>query len=300
MSILDAVNTLSDHHILSAPVRDVDQPDDASWVDKYIGVLDMIGVVFHMLERLGADNANPEDFKAEIGKIEEFRNTTVKDAITFTRFGPFIPVEYDRGNLLDCMLLGGQHGIRRIPIVKSPGGDLVNIITQSALVQTLSANLSRFGSVADKTLLEVGLGKQGRVITISIDQPLREAFKLIQEHDISAVPVIDGGKICGNISARDVRLIVNSSKIYKLFNMSIRAYLDVVNAGKETAAVTCSPDDTLHDVIKSLVQSRIHRVYVVNAKGEPMRVVSLRNILKKFVREPEGYFGHFFTYTYTK
>ena len=39
-------------------------------------------------------------------------------------------------------------GIRRIPVVKSPGGDLVNIITQSALVQTLSANLSRFEASA--------------------------------------------------------------------------------------------------------------------------------------------------------
>lgn len=31
-----------------------------------------------------------------------------------------------------------------MPVVQVPGGDLVNIITQSALVQTLSANLPRF------------------------------------------------------------------------------------------------------------------------------------------------------------
>ena len=54
----------------------------------------------------------------------------------------------------------------------------------------------------------------------------------------------------------------------------------------------------MQDVITSLVQSRIHRIYVVDSHDRPLRVVSLRNILKKFVKEPEGYFGRFFTYNY--
>lgn len=82
MSILDAVNMLSDNHILSAPVRDVDMPDDAAWTEKYIGILDMIGVVFHMLDVLEKKAAAGEDFKAEIDRVKEFRETTVKDAIS--------------------------------------------------------------------------------------------------------------------------------------------------------------------------------------------------------------------------
>eukprot|EP00045_Choanoeca_perplexa_P006181 m.52412 g.52412 ORF g.52412 m.52412 type:complete len:467 (+) comp13501_c0_seq1:65-1465(+) len=296
MSILDAVNMLSDNHILSAPVRDVDMPDDAAWTDKYIGILDMIGVVFHMLDILELQVDTSDDFKAEIEKVKAFRETTVKDAITFARFGPFVPVDFENGNLLDCMLLGGHHGIRRVPVVQVPGGDLVNIITQSALVQTLSANLPRFSGVASKTMRELGFGDAGYLITINVNHPLKEAFQLIRDNNISAVPVVeDDGTICGNISARDVRLIVSSSKIYKLFGMSIRAYLDVVNAGRENKAVVCSPDDTLEDVITSLVQSRIHRIYVVDAQNRPLRVVSLRNVLKKFVKEPEGYFGRYFS-----
>jgi hypothetical protein len=36
-SVADAVMTLSRHNILSAPVRNVDAPEDASWIDRYLG-----------------------------------------------------------------------------------------------------------------------------------------------------------------------------------------------------------------------------------------------------------------------
>jgi CBS domain-containing protein len=49
------------------------------------------------------------------------------------------------------------------------------------------------------------------------------------------------------------------------------------------------------DVISTMVDARIHRVYVVDAAQRPLRVISLRNVLRKFVKEPEGYFGHYFS-----
>ena len=100
--------------------------------------------------------------------------------------------------------------------------------------------------------------------------------------------------LCREESARDVRLIVQSTKIYKLLNMPLRVYLEVVSEGAENSAITCSPDDTLEEIIRRMVASRIHRIYVVDEKNHPIRVISLRNVLRKFVKEPNGYFGHFF------
>lgn len=294
-SLLDAVKILSDNRILSAPVRDVRQADDAPWHEKYLGMVDMVSVVLHMLNVLEPAGMDPADFQKEIEACEAFRTTTVADAVEHSALGPFVPVEYDRGTLLDCMLLCGQHAIRRVPIVKTPGGDLANIITQSALIQTLAANLDRFQSVARKTLRELGMGTPARVWKVTKDQPLKRAFLMIRDYNISAVPIVDEhGAIRGNVSARDVRLIVQSSKIYKLLNMPLRVYLDVVSEGVENSAITCSPDDTLEEIIRRMVASRIHRIYVVDEKNRPIRVISLRNVLRKFVKEPNGYFGHFF------
>ena len=215
----------------------------------------------------------------------------------FSRIGAFVPVDVDSGTLLGAMLLCGNHAIRRVPVVKT-GGDIVNIITQSALVQTLSANLPRFQAVGRQTLLQLGLGVPALVHCVTTDDKLRSAFHLIKQFDVSAVPIVDAStsKIRGNISARDVRLVATSSKVYKLLNMPISVYLDVVSDGAENSAITCSPDDTLEEVITRMVRSRIHRIYVVDSQQHVIRVVSLRNILRKFVKEPAKYFGHFFEY----
>ncbi|GAQ89663.1 hypothetical protein KFL_005480070 [Klebsormidium nitens] len=50
-SVADAVLTLSRHNILSAPVRNVDGPQDASWIDRYLGVVDFPGIVLWVLEQ---------------------------------------------------------------------------------------------------------------------------------------------------------------------------------------------------------------------------------------------------------
>lgn len=43
------------------------------------------------------------------------------------------------------------------------------------------------------------------------------AFDLIRDNNISAVPAINAdGKVVGCVSARDVRLLVSSTKIYKV------------------------------------------------------------------------------------
>jgi len=295
--LIEAVKVLSRNHVLSAPVRDVTQPDSATWSDKYLGMLDVVGVVFYMLETLLPEGKEPVDFESEMENHEAFKKLTVKDATTMSRFAPFVPVELDTGSLLDPMLLCGLHAIRRVPVVKS-AGDIHNIVTQSALVQTLSANLDqkRFHPVSKKTLKELNLGDPKKVLSVKSSAKLKDAFDIIRDADVSAVPVLDeSGVVIGNISARDVRYIVGSAKLYKLLKMPISTYLEVVTDGRVHSAITCKPDATMEKVIRLLVENRIHRIYVTDDADKPVRVISLRDIITKFVKEPEGYFGHYFS-----
>ena len=48
-SLSEAVQILAQHKILSAPVVDVDAPEDASWIDRYIGIVEFAGIVFWLL-----------------------------------------------------------------------------------------------------------------------------------------------------------------------------------------------------------------------------------------------------------
>ena len=56
----------------------------------------------------------------------------------------------------------------------------------------------------------------------------------------------------------------------------------------------CTLQDTLEDIVGRMVASRIHRIFVVDDAGRPLRVVSLGDVFEQYVEEPEGYFGDFF------
>ncbi|WOL00379.1 SNF1-related protein kinase regulatory subunit gamma-1 [Canna indica] len=50
-SLADVVEVLSKHKMLSAPVRNVDAPEDASWIDRYIGIVEFPGIAVWLLHQ---------------------------------------------------------------------------------------------------------------------------------------------------------------------------------------------------------------------------------------------------------
>ncbi|XP_043704202.1 SNF1-related protein kinase regulatory subunit gamma-1 isoform X2 [Telopea speciosissima] len=50
-SLDEAVQMLSKHKILSAPVRNVEAPEDASWIDRYIGIVEFAGIAVWLLHQ---------------------------------------------------------------------------------------------------------------------------------------------------------------------------------------------------------------------------------------------------------
>ena len=58
--------------------------------------------------------------------------------------------------------------------------------------------------------------------------------------------------------------------------------------------VVCKKTETLKSVIGQLCAARIHRIFVVNDEEQVTGVVTLRDIIGKFVVEPKNYFADFF------
>lgn len=51
-TLAEAVKILARHNVLSAPVVDVDAPEDASWIDRYIGIIEFAGIVVWILHQV--------------------------------------------------------------------------------------------------------------------------------------------------------------------------------------------------------------------------------------------------------
>ena len=58
-----------------------------------------------------------------------------------------------------------------------------------------------------RTVRQLLEGKKPGVVTIDATEPVRTAIQLMADHYIGALPVLEGGKLAGIVSDRDVHLI---------------------------------------------------------------------------------------------
>lgn len=66
-------------------------------------------------------------------------------------------------------------------MVVEPGGDIVNIITQSAMLRLIADRLPEIGDLGRKPISDLGLGG-GHVFTVGSTEPAIAAFRMMKEH----------------------------------------------------------------------------------------------------------------------
>ncbi|KAK3144977.1 hypothetical protein QOZ80_4AG0320640 [Eleusine coracana subsp. coracana] len=83
-SLAEAVEILSKNKILSAPIRNVEAPEEASWMDKYIGIVEFAGIAMWLLSqsdvaahgKVGSPGGSPvANLAARLGSFT-FRRTS--------------------------------------------------------------------------------------------------------------------------------------------------------------------------------------------------------------------------------
>jgi CBS domain-containing protein len=101
------------------------------------------------------------------------------------------------------------------------------------------------------------------VISVTAEDSVDEAARLLQFHDISGLPVCDGRRVVGVVSEAD--LIGKSGA--------------TVGAVMTAPAVSVTESASLEQVAQVLTQQRIRRVPVVDAEGQLVGIVSRRDVL---------------------
>ncbi|XP_031373824.1 SNF1-related protein kinase regulatory subunit gamma-1 isoform X2 [Punica granatum] len=248
-SLAEAVRLLSEHRILGAPVVDVDAPKDASWMEKYIGIVEFAGIVVWILYQseppsprspksgtafaLAANgvtsavglNLGPETAAATPGSFFEalisseiYKNTKVGEISGSFRWAPFLALQKE-DSFLTMLLLLSKYKMKSIPVVDD--GKIDNIITQAAVIHMLAecAGLHWFESWGRKKLSELGLPLMtpDQIVKVYENEPVLQAFKLMRKKRIGGIPIVDasGRKAVGNISLRDVCFLLTAPEIYR-------------------------------------------------------------------------------------
>jgi CBS domain-containing protein len=121
------------------------------------------------------------------------------------------------------------------------------------------------------TIAAILQSKGSEVLTVTGDTPVREAVALLAERKIGAMPVVEGGRVVGIMSERDV--------IYGLKSDGA-AMLDWTVGRIMTApAITVTPGSEIMSALSLMTRRRIRHLPVVD--GETLiGVVSIGDLVK--------------------
>lgn len=111
--------------------------------------------------------------------------------------------------------------------------------------------------------------KGADVVTISPDATVRELVDLLRQHRIGAVVVsTDGTGVHGLVSERDVAQ-----------NLRTGIEAEPVSAIMTGDVITCSPDDEIEAVARTMTENRVRHIPVV-VNGSLHAIISIGDVVK--------------------
>jgi CBS domain-containing protein len=107
------------------------------------------------------------------------------------------------------------------------------------------------------------------VRTAARDTPLSEIAVIMRDGDLGSVPIVEGGKLVGLVTDRDI---------------VVRAVADGGDAATPVSAAmtgevfSVKPDDFVFEAIRLMGEKKIRRVPVVNDGGELVGIIAMADV----------------------
>ncbi|MEY9876555.1 CBS-domain-containing membrane protein [Streptacidiphilus sp. MAP12-33] len=146
------------------------------------------------------------------------------------------------------------------------------------------------------TARTVGDVMSARVVTATSGTPFKELVRLMDEHRVSALPVLDEGRrVLGLVSEADL-LLKQADRQRRLGMRS--GLLDPDEAARTAAlraadlmsapAVVTGPDATVAAAARTMIRRRVKRLPVVDDDGVLLGIVSRADVLTVFLRADDA------------
>ena len=116
-----------------------------------------------------------------------------------------------------------------------------------------------------------------KICSLSKGQTIREAAKLMTELNIGAAPVLEGDKIVGMFSERDILKRV----VAKDLDVNTCEIDDVMSS----PVITITEDEKLHAALYIMTDQRIRHLPIVDKDGKMVGIVGIRGLLQALLGE---------------
>ena len=190
---------------------------------------------------------------------------TFDDVLLIPAKSDFVPSQADTSTQL-------TNNIRiNIPIVSAA----MDTVTESALAIAL-AQEGGIGIIHKNLSIEAQKREVAKVkrsehgvildpVTLSPANPVRRAQELMSEQNVSGIPIVDGKKLVGILTRRDLKFL-------KDYDVRISSVMTKNNL------ITGPPGTTLEQAKEILQKRKVEKLLLVNAKGELTGLITMRDI----------------------
>jgi IMP dehydrogenase len=190
---------------------------------------------------------------------------TFDDVLLIPAKSDFVPSQADTSTQLTSNIK------INIPIVSAA----MDTVTESALAIAL-AQEGGIGIIHKNLSIEAQRREVAKVkrsehgiildpITLSPADPVRKAQELMSEQNVSGIPIVDGKKLVGILTRRDLKFL-------KDYDVRVSSIMTKNNL------ITGLPGTTLEQAKEILQKSKVEKLLLVNAKGELAGLITMRDI----------------------
>jgi len=211
--------------------------------------------------------------------------------INHSKRDPLIRVVETANMWTACNVMNDFGKLHRIPVISDENEHLLGLISQIDVIAWLQNYVESNPSLGDRSVGETKLGTNSNVISINKSRTANEAFNLILENKVSGIAITgDFGDLYGNLSATDFKYIGGGgpdAKTLDDLNLSIEEYMHKIPPNKVFGLnpIHIRAVDPFKVLIRKLVDSKVHRVYVVHTALRISGVISLIDIIKFILHE---------------
>jgi len=267
----DVLAVLQKNNVLSVPVVNYQTKE-------FYGLVDVLDIAGYVLDTWKKNSIHMEDLHFP---SSGFFSAPVLDVLNFS--GIDNPFFIDEGKSLADLITLFRHPknysrLHRAAVTRE--GSVVDIISQSDVVSFTAFKIHEFPVEKANTTIGMLQGLIRSPLMIRIDSSFVDALERLYKNRISGLALVDHEfKLSGNLSASDLRGM--NPTAFDFFTGSIFQFLAKAITGWAKPTLSVGPGNTFADVIKTLADERVHRLYITDQMGHPLGLISLIDVISR-------------------
>ena len=184
--------------------------------------------------------------------------------------------------------------LRFLPVLSpDSGGGVLAVISHIDVLNFLVAQFREQRRLFEHSVLDLRIGTFENLITVPHTTPLRNVLHVLEQHDISAVPVVDDrGKVANVYCRSDITFLATATDAESVISNLDMAVADVLSQqkaeGMSERLHTCSPETSLQSIFELFAEVKFRRVVVVDAEQHCAGIISVRDLISHFVSTDGG------------